>query len=308
MGLVYVVGFCTTDFPDGTTGSVPDAWAWAALARTSDPTSANRTDRNNVFIRLPLWTQRTVTWLSDGTTGHLLSSRTNWRSFVSLSRYGQLGPPACSRDHGTSGVAAKSQRASRRRCGVLETMEQPGRPSSGDRPVHLGRLDARGRPDRGRGAGRARHQGVGRGRPAGSGPRSGTPSRIAGRDPSWPSRLAGGAHVPGRDRADAAAPLPRRRPRTGSVTGSAGSEHSRSARDGGRRPNSSARGRRGRLRTGGRLAYAGVAADAAGLRRCRHRRRSGERTGLPVRIGNDATLGALAEWRLGAGTAVDDLV
>lgn len=34
----------------------------------------------------------------------------------------------------------------------------------------------------------------------------------------------------------------------------------------------------------------------------------GERTGLPVHIGNDATLGALAEWRLGAGTAVDDLV
>ena len=34
----------------------------------------------------------------------------------------------------------------------------------------------------------------------------------------------------------------------------------------------------------------------------------GERTGLPVYIGNDATLGALAEWRLGAGTAVDDLV
>lgn len=34
----------------------------------------------------------------------------------------------------------------------------------------------------------------------------------------------------------------------------------------------------------------------------------GERTGLPVHIGNDATLGALAEWRLGAGAAVDDLV
>ena len=34
----------------------------------------------------------------------------------------------------------------------------------------------------------------------------------------------------------------------------------------------------------------------------------GERTGLPVRIGNDATLGALAEWRRGAGTAVDALV
>src|SRR4051794_20244676 len=91
MGLVYVVGFCTTDFPDGTTGSVPDAWAWAPLARTSDPTNANRTDRNNVFIRLPLWTQQTVTWLSDGTTGYLSSSRTNWRSFVSWSRYGQSG-------------------------------------------------------------------------------------------------------------------------------------------------------------------------------------------------------------------------
>lgn len=34
----------------------------------------------------------------------------------------------------------------------------------------------------------------------------------------------------------------------------------------------------------------------------------GERTGLPVRMGNDATLGALAEWRLGAGTGVEDLV
>jgi predicted NBD/HSP70 family sugar kinase len=33
-----------------------------------------------------------------------------------------------------------------------------------------------------------------------------------------------------------------------------------------------------------------------------------ERTGLPVHLGNDATLGALAEWRLGAGAAVDDMV
>jgi predicted NBD/HSP70 family sugar kinase len=32
-----------------------------------------------------------------------------------------------------------------------------------------------------------------------------------------------------------------------------------------------------------------------------------ERTGLPVHLGNDATLGALAEWRLGAGAGVDDL-
>src|SRR5690242_5429717 len=114
MGLVYVVGFCMTDFPDGTTGSVPDAWAWAPLARTSDPTNANRTDRNNVFIRLPLWTQRTVTWLSDGTTGHLLSSRTNWRSFVSFVpiRTNWVHQDAF-RDHGTSGVVAKSQRASR---------------------------------------------------------------------------------------------------------------------------------------------------------------------------------------------------
>src|SRR5689334_20654390 len=138
MGLVYVVGFCTTDFPDGTTGSVPEAWARAPLARASDPTNANRADRNNVFIRLPLWTQRTVAWFSDGTTGHLLSSRTNWRSFVSLSRYGQT----CSR----ADVA--------RVTGL----------------VHLGSFDARGRPDRGRGVGRVRHQGVGRGRPAGSGP------------------------------------------------------------------------------------------------------------------------------------------
>lgn len=34
----------------------------------------------------------------------------------------------------------------------------------------------------------------------------------------------------------------------------------------------------------------------------------GERTGLPVHLGNDATLGALAEWRLGAGAGMDDLV
>lgn len=34
----------------------------------------------------------------------------------------------------------------------------------------------------------------------------------------------------------------------------------------------------------------------------------GERTGQPVHLGNDATLGALAEWRLGAGAGVDDLV
>lgn len=33
-----------------------------------------------------------------------------------------------------------------------------------------------------------------------------------------------------------------------------------------------------------------------------------ERTGLPVHLGNDATLGALAEWRLGAGSGVADLV
>jgi len=35
--------------------------------------------------------------------------------------------------------------------------------------------------------------------------------------------------------------------------------------------------------------------------------RLGEVLGLPVRVGNDATLGALAEWRLGAGAGVDDL-
>ncbi|MCA1982209.1 ROK family transcriptional regulator [Nocardioides nematodiphilus] len=33
-----------------------------------------------------------------------------------------------------------------------------------------------------------------------------------------------------------------------------------------------------------------------------------ERTGLPVHLGNDASLGALAEWRLGAGTGFDDVV
>jgi predicted NBD/HSP70 family sugar kinase len=33
-----------------------------------------------------------------------------------------------------------------------------------------------------------------------------------------------------------------------------------------------------------------------------------ESLGLPVRVGNDATLGALAEWQLGAGVGADDLV
>lgn len=33
-----------------------------------------------------------------------------------------------------------------------------------------------------------------------------------------------------------------------------------------------------------------------------------ERTGFPIHVGNDANLGALAEWRLGAGRGVDDLV
>src|SRR4051794_21867563 len=84
MGLVYVVGFCTTDFPDGTTGSVPACWAWAALrepARTSDPTNANRTDgnffRSNFFMRLSPCTQLTVTRRRYGRT--LSLSRTKWR-------------------------------------------------------------------------------------------------------------------------------------------------------------------------------------------------------------------------------------
>src|SRR3954452_21945676 len=84
MGLVYVVGFCTTDFPDGTTGSVPACWAWAALrepARTSDPTDANRTDgnffRSNFFIRLSPPTQLTVTRRRYGRT--LSLSRTKLR-------------------------------------------------------------------------------------------------------------------------------------------------------------------------------------------------------------------------------------
>jgi predicted NBD/HSP70 family sugar kinase len=34
----------------------------------------------------------------------------------------------------------------------------------------------------------------------------------------------------------------------------------------------------------------------------------GERLGVPVHLRNDASLGALAEWRLGAGQGVDDLV
>ena len=33
-----------------------------------------------------------------------------------------------------------------------------------------------------------------------------------------------------------------------------------------------------------------------------------EHTGLPVHIGNDANLGAIAEWRMGAARAVDDLI
>jgi predicted NBD/HSP70 family sugar kinase len=36
--------------------------------------------------------------------------------------------------------------------------------------------------------------------------------------------------------------------------------------------------------------------------------RLGELLRLPVRVGNDATLGALAEWQLGAGVGVDDLL
>ena len=36
--------------------------------------------------------------------------------------------------------------------------------------------------------------------------------------------------------------------------------------------------------------------------------RLGRRMGLPVHVGNDANLGALAEWRLGAATASDDLI
>jgi predicted NBD/HSP70 family sugar kinase len=36
--------------------------------------------------------------------------------------------------------------------------------------------------------------------------------------------------------------------------------------------------------------------------------RLGELLDLPVRVGNDATLGALAEWQLGAGVGVDDLL
>lgn len=33
-----------------------------------------------------------------------------------------------------------------------------------------------------------------------------------------------------------------------------------------------------------------------------------ERTGIPIHVGNDANLGALAEWRLGAGQVTDDLI
>jgi predicted NBD/HSP70 family sugar kinase len=36
--------------------------------------------------------------------------------------------------------------------------------------------------------------------------------------------------------------------------------------------------------------------------------RLGKLLNLPVRVGNDATLGALAEWQLGSGVGVDDLV
>jgi len=36
--------------------------------------------------------------------------------------------------------------------------------------------------------------------------------------------------------------------------------------------------------------------------------RLGDLLGQPVHLGNDATLGALAEWQLGAGTGTDDLV
>jgi predicted NBD/HSP70 family sugar kinase len=36
--------------------------------------------------------------------------------------------------------------------------------------------------------------------------------------------------------------------------------------------------------------------------------RLGKRMGLPVHVGNDANLGALAEWRLGAAAEADDLI
>ena len=36
--------------------------------------------------------------------------------------------------------------------------------------------------------------------------------------------------------------------------------------------------------------------------------RLGRAVGAPVHLGNDATLGALAEWRLGAGAGTDDLL
>src|SRR3954454_24876315 len=95
MGVVYVVGFCTTDFPDGTTGSVPACWAWAALrepARTNDPTDANRTDRNflrsNFFISLSRPpTQLTVTRRRYGR--RLSLSRTNWRFGGPADEFGQ---------------------------------------------------------------------------------------------------------------------------------------------------------------------------------------------------------------------------
>src|SRR4051794_30393434 len=106
MGLVNVVGFCTTAFPDGTTGSVPGAWAQAPLARTSAPTNANRTDAN-FFIGLPLWTQRLVTTRTIRAGYCPRQGRTADNSFSFCPFTDKFVPSfTMLRDHGTSGVAA----------------------------------------------------------------------------------------------------------------------------------------------------------------------------------------------------------
>src|SRR4051794_32388053 len=115
MGLVYVVGFCTTGFPDGTTGS--PCWAWAALrepARTSHPANASRTDGSlltgNIFISLSPWTQRTVTRRPYGRT--LSLSRTSWR-------FGGPADEFCQAEHLTLHAPGREARGrAAPRCGL----------------------------------------------------------------------------------------------------------------------------------------------------------------------------------------------
>ena len=144
MGFVYVVGFCTTDFPDGTTGSVSDAetalaagwlppppcWAWAVereLARTNHPTDANRTHGNffrSSFIRLSPWTQRTVP-----------RRRYDWTLSVSRT-FGGPANESCQAEHvtlrapGQHPAVAAVKRRQRRMAILSQDHHAPGLPAA----------------------------------------------------------------------------------------------------------------------------------------------------------------------------------